>query len=1107
MQIGLHYSRRTKIKGLDYLTSFEFLIITSLLLICSGDIEPNPGPTVVQDNASTHSTDNTQECIVMNNFSVVHYNIQSILNKVDVLGAELKNFDIICLTETWLNPNISDDCLTIDGFKLYRRDRRSDSHGGICVYAKNNVYCRRRSDLELPDIECVWLELNSHHRKFLIGTFYRPPNSSAEILSLIEDSIGLAFDTNVNNIFITGDFNLDILKNSSRQKVRDICQHFSVEQLITEPTHYTESSSSIIDLVFTSNKTNILSSGVGDPFLEQNIRYHCPVFFVLNFNKNTSPIFHRHIWLFDRGDYDSFSQSIQETNWSMLKNDDINIYAKNVTEKISTLATQHIPNKTIKVRKSDPPWLTNEIKIMIRKRKRLYNKYKITKNIIDFENYKHLRNKVITEVRKSKQLQTDKLAEKLKNKDIGQRDWWRVLKGFIKPEQASTPPPLVKDDIVHSDETEKANILNDFFAEQTVLNEINASLPADSPQPPYGLDSLSTTPQEVEMILKSLKLGKAAGPDSINNRILKELAFPLSFPLCDLFNFSLSSGKVPSIWKEANVTPIFKKDDPSIISNYRPISLLSTIGKVLEKIVHKNLFNFIRDHEILTTLQSGFIPGDSTVNQLVDIYNTFCKALDEGKEVRAIFCDVSKAFDRVWHKGLLYKLQTIGISGPLLAWFKDYLDNRRQRVVLPGAVSGWTSLKAGVPQGSILGPLLFLVYINDIVEDIHSAIRLFADDTSLYIIVEDPLRAADQLNSDLAKIHLWANKWLVSFNPSKSESIIFSRKQIKPFHPPVKMNQQQISEVNSHKHLGLIFSNDCTWHEHLDYIKTKAWHRVNIMRKLKFTLDRKSLQTIYISFIRPLLEYADVVWDNCTQYEANELEQIQNEAARIVTGATKLVSIQSLLSETGWESLTSRREKHKLILYYKMQNGLTPDFLSSLVPPTVGSTTTYNLRNFSNLQTVHASSQLYYKSFLPSVTRSWNELSEDKRNSTSVAVFKSKLQCNVRSPPSFFFDGKRTGQIHHARLRLNCSSLSQHLFSKNIVESPLCECGAVEDTKHFLLECHRYRNLRVELNNTISLICPPTLNILLHGSSELTDSDNKKIFLAVHDFIVKSKRF
>ena len=216
--------------------------------------------------------------MIVNNFSVVHYNIQNILNKVDILGAKLKNFDIISLTETWLNPNTSDECLTIDGFKLYRRGRRSDRHGGICAYAKTNVYSRRRSDLELPDVEYVWLELNSHQRKFLIGTFYRPPNSTAEILLLIEDSIGLAFDTNISNIFITGDFNLDVLKNSSSRKVRDICQHFSLEQHITEPTHHTENSFSTTDLVFTSNKKNILLRGVGDPFLEQNIRYHCPVF-------------------------------------------------------------------------------------------------------------------------------------------------------------------------------------------------------------------------------------------------------------------------------------------------------------------------------------------------------------------------------------------------------------------------------------------------------------------------------------------------------------------------------------------------------------------------------------------------------------------------------------------------------------------------------------------------------------------------------------------------------------------------------------------------------------------------------------------------------------
>ena len=421
---------------------------------------------------------------------------------------------------------------------------------------------------------------------------------------------------------------------------------------------------------------------------------------------------------------------------------------------------------------------------------------------------------------------------------------------------------------------------------------------------------------------------------------------------------------------------------------------------MLEKIIHTHVFNFFRDHKIITSLQSGFVPGDSTVNQLVDVYNTFCKALDEGKEVRGVFCDISKAFDRVWHKGLLYKLNSVGITGSLLQWFKDYLNDRKQRVVLPGANSNWSFVKAGVPQGSILGPLLFLLYINDIVESINSSIRLFADDTSLYIIVDSPIEAANKLNSDLQKVHDWATQWLVTFNPLKSEAIIFSRKRAKPYHPPVLMENQPIIEVSSHKHLGIIFSNDCTWHEHLENVKAKAWKRINIMRKLKFKLDRKSLQTIYFSFIRPLLEYANVVWDNCTQYEANELEQIQHEAARIVTGATKLVSINSLFLETGWETLALRRDKQKLQLFYKMYNEFTPDYLSSLVPPHIGNTTTYQL-----------------------------------------------------------------------------------------------------------FECERFNNLRQELFDKVSHICQPTIDVFLNGSHELTYQENKQIFLAVQDFIVKSKRF
>ena len=270
-------------------------------------------------------------------------------------------------------------------------------------------------------------------------------------------------------------------------------------------------------------------------------------------------------------------------------------------------------------------------------------------------------------------------------------------------------------------------------------------------------------------------------------------------------------------------------------------------------------------------MQSGFIPGDSTVNQLTFLYNTFCQALDSGKEVRAVFCDISKAFDRVWHVGLLHKLKAAGITGEVLDWFKHYLSDRKQRVVIPGAVSDWVFIRAGVPQGSILGPLLFLLYINDIVNDIGSNIRLFADDTSLYIVVDDPITAANCLNTDLEKISRWAATWLVSFNPAKTESLLISRKLNRPQHPALSMQNHQINEVDSHKHLGIYLSNDCTWHEHVNYIKEKAWFRINVMRKLKFKLDRNSLEIIYTAFIRPLLEYGDVIWDNCTEYEKKKI--------------------------------------------------------------------------------------------------------------------------------------------------------------------------------------------------------------------------------------------
>ena len=227
------------------------------------------------------------------------------------------------------------------------------------------------------------------------------------------------------------------------------------------------------------------------------------------------------------------------------------------------------------------------------------------------------------------------------------------------------------------------------------------------------------------------------------------------------------------------------------------------MGKTFEKAIFKHVHNFLLDNQIITPLQSGFTRGDSTVNQLLDIYNTFCRALDEGKEVRAVFCDISKAFDRVWHRGLIAKLKHYGIDGPLLAWFESYLTNRRQRVVLPNGNSDWKEIKAGVPQGCILGPLLFIIYINDIVKENQSLIRIFADDTTLYMIVDRPDLAAQTLNNDLQRISVWSELWLVNFNPKKTETMLCTRKRNRVIHQSLPFSDTLQKEVTSHKHLGL----------------------------------------------------------------------------------------------------------------------------------------------------------------------------------------------------------------------------------------------------------------------------------------------------------------
>ena len=379
--------------------------------------------------------------------------------------------------------------------------------------------------------------------------------------------------------------------------------------------------------------------------------------------------------------------------------------------------------------------------------------------------------------------------------------------------------------------------------------------------------------------------------------------------------------------------------------------------------------------------------------------------------------------------------------------------------------------------------------------DINCKMKLFADDTALYIIVENPTIAINTINNDLSKIHVWANKWLVKFNPDKTESLLISRKTIPGTYDPITMDNVNVSNVKSHKHLGVLMSDDGTWKKHIDHILKKVSPRLAVLRNLKNILDRNSLQTIYFAFIRPILEYSDVVWDSLPNYLCQNLENIQIEAARIVTGATKLSSISLLYKDVGWEKLSKRRENHKLLQFHKMYHKKTPFYLSSLIPSKVSDTHRHDTRNSNNLLLINCRTQFYKTSFLNSSVHLWNSFPTDIRENPSVRIFKRFLQKDKVMIPHYFNIGSRNLQILHTRLRLKCSNLKQHLYLRNLEESPFCSCGLVESTHHFLLSCANYNIIR---QNTL-LQLDITLNekTLLWGNDTYSKQKNEQIFLTV----------
>jgi hypothetical protein len=501
-----------------------------------------------------------------------------------------------------------------------------------------------------------------------------------------------------------------------------------------------------------------------------------------------------------------------------------------------------------------------------------------------------------------------------------------------------------------------------------------------------------------------LDVGKATGTDGISNRMLKETSIAIAEPLSLMFNISFQMGKVPIIWKEANLCPIHKKEDKSLVSNYRPISLLTCISKVQERIVFLHQYKYLKENNLLTSKNSGFKELDSAVNQLLAITDKIHKALEAGNEICLVFLDVCKAFDRVWHSGLLHKARCMGIDGQLFDWLCDYLKDRKIRVVLNGQKAEWQPTTAGVPQGSILGPLLFLIFINDITEDIESDIHLFADDTSLMEILDNYNLSYAKLNRDLNRLSIWADRWLITFNATKTVYLKITRKINQAPKPVLRLKGVVVREVLTHKHLGLTFNTTLTWGDHIGKLVTKAAQCVGLLKRICRDVPRECLEILYKAMIRPLLEYGDIIYDGSFDNQTKRLEDVQRQAALACTGAYRHTKHVNLLEELGWPMLSQRRKNHRMNVMFKIQNGLVPPYLADTCPPLTRDRTTYHLRSGMNITTPQIRTSTYQKSFFPQTINDWNELDRATRGLKTIDTFKDKLKNSL---------GYKTNHLYH----------------------------------------------------------------------------------------------
>ena len=949
---------------------------------------------------------------------VVVVNIQSIMAKKTEWLELFSTIDpdIVIGNETWLHPNILDNEFTPQGYKTIRKDR-ADGYGGTIILLKNSIISE---ELETAgaDLELCATKVNMERsHPLIICSVYRAPNRDITYQEKLCTCLRSISEANPSaHIWVAGDFNLpdinwncdSIQGNRNPVKVNEMLlntvQDLDLDQIVKFPTR----KQNTLDL-FLTNRPSLVNRCEPIPGISD---HDTAIFINIVAKAQLAKPPKRKILIWKRGDFESLRKEIATFSQSLTESHNPNTPVDQLWECIkSTLhnaTDKYVPSKMSSSRYNQS-WITRNIIKLTRRKAKYFRKAKSTNHPDDWKIYSEVRKRVKKECRiaQSNYLRDVIATDPNTSKKECTKKFWKYVKGLRK--DSTGVSTLKRDGITYADAPNKSAILNDQFSAVFTQENLDTLPEVMGPSQYPDIPNLRIHQNGVLKLLKNLKPHKAPGPDNITPTILKETAREIAPALTLLFQASIDQQTIPKDWKTALITPIFKKGDRSKASNYRPVSLTSICSKMLEHIVHHHIMCHFDKYNILTSAQHGFRKRRSCESQLIATLQDLAKGIDDKSQIDAVLLDFSKAFDKVPHHRLSLKLDQYGVRGNILRWVTNFLSNRSQAVVCEGHKSQLADVVSGVPQGTVLGPLLFLAYINDMPDQVSSTIRLFADDALLYRRI-NTTDDAKILQRDLDALQTWENKWQMAFNPDKCEVLRVTTKKKHIINASYNIHGHTLQTVDKAKYLGVTIDSKLSFNAHIDNICKKANKTRAFIHRNTKECSRQIKTAAYNTLTRPLLEYSSSVWSPQNQTNIDKIQAVQRRAVRSVMGdwSTRRPgdpaptpyhkgSPTEMQQHLKWVPLDERRAKAKVTIIYKIVKQLI-DIPSEILSRNMRDTRQHNFK----FHTIQTSCDAYKNSFFPSSINLWNNLSMKAVHSPSLDIFKANIRkIKILSSPTY----------------------------------------------------------------------------------------------------------